>query len=130
MLISGGLELLEMNDFADSAERFLTNGAETIEFLCRSPGTFKVSLREEMLKAAIAYHIASRHARAYVLMEQLKNYPVSKDRFTELIIAILERRIADARQQTVHLFEDEQNNDVIVAGQLSSGEISPEEAIY
>jgi len=129
LLISGGLELLEGEGFADQAEKFLTRGAEAIEFLCNSIDSFKASPREELLKAALAYHIASRHARAYVLMNKLKKYPEQNNEFFELLIAIFERQLEHARSQTILLFEEEGNNDVTISTMLSNGEISPEEAV-
>jgi len=129
LLISGGLELLEGEGFAEQAEKFLTRGAEAIEFLCNSVDSFKASPREELLKAALSYHIASRHARAYVLMDKLKKYPERENEFFELLIAILERQLEYARRQTINLFEEEGNNDVTISTMFSNGEISPEEAI-
>ena len=129
LLISGGLELLEGEGFAEQAEKFLTEGAEAIEFLCNSIDSFKASPREELLKAALAYHIASRHARAYVLMDKLKKYPKSKNEFSELLIAILERQLELARRQTIYLFEEKGYNDATISAMLSNGELSPEESV-
>jgi len=129
LLISGGLELLEGENFVEQAETFLTRGAEAIEFLYNSIDNFNASPREELLKAAIAYHIASRHARAYVLMDRLKKYPKDGSGFSEILIAILERKLEYARRQTLHLFEEEKSNDATIAVMISNGEISQEEAI-
>ncbi len=128
LLISGGLELLESEGYAEQAEKFLTKGAEAIEFLCSSRDSLKASPREELLKAALAYHIAGRHARAYVLMDQLEKYPENENEYFGVLISILKRRLKRARRQTIRIFEKMGNNDETISTMLQKGEMSPEEA--
>jgi hypothetical protein len=60
---------------------------------------------------------------------RLREHAFEGDVFSQLIIAVIERRLEDARSQTVTLFQQSEGIDAKTAGEMSSGGISEEEVV-
>ena len=128
IMISRGLDLIEVPEYRALAEQIITRGAEALEFLCEV-GRIKGSLPDALLKSAIAYHIVGHHARSYVLMQKFGRLEAEGDFFSELVVALIQRDLAAARNQTFAIFDSPHFEDETVVDALVSGELADDDAI-
>ncbi|MCK4659366.1 MAG: DEAD/DEAH box helicase [Phycisphaerae bacterium] len=127
-MISNGLELFPGTTSRPLACNLLSRGAEALEFLC-STGTLGRSTHDEILKSAIAYHIAGFHARSYVLIQRLAAPDAELSEFPRLIVSLLRRELRDARERTYAFFDVRDFSDEGLAENLAAGESEDDNAI-
>jgi len=70
LMLVAGLDFLDAGESDRLANSLLERGAESLEYAVATRPS-RMSVPDESLKAAVAYHIAGHHARSYVLSEPL-----------------------------------------------------------
>ena len=128
IMISHGIDLCGDEEHKELAEQLIIRGAEALEFICEL-GKVKASVPDELVKAAVAYHIVGHHARSYVIMQRLENKYKEGEKFTEVIKALMKKDLGLARKQTFEIFDLPVFDDNSVAEALSDGDISDDDAI-
>lgn len=128
-LICSGLELLEGTGHEDLGFRALTRGAESLEFLATASRDSRFVAPSEMLKAAVAYHIADHHARAYVLVERVRQRSELADWISQMMVFLLDRNPQQLRSITLSVFDSQETNDANLATRLANGEFDETNAV-
>jgi len=128
-LICSGLELLEGPGREALSFKALTRGAEALEFLSTAPGDSRFSAPLEQLKAAVAYHIADHHARAYVMVERVRARGELGDWLSQMMVFLLDRDPFQLRRVTLSIFDGVETNDSHLAVWLANGQFDETHAI-
>lgn len=127
-MISYGLDLKDVPDYQVLANQLLSRGAEALEYLCDLK-LARVSVADELLKAAVAYQIADYHARSYVLMQKLDGLQMEGDVFSGLIKALMQRDLKKTRYQSFIFFDQPDFDDASISGALYEGSLPYDDAI-
>lgn len=120
MCIVHGLQLVGYPVHQELGRLLLSRGAEQLEFLAASTNR-RLSRSDELLKAAIAYHVAGFHARAYLLMARLPPGHVGDDPFIASLLALMRRDLRLLATQVVEALATHNRSDRSLAGQLENG---------
>lgn len=122
------LDLVDSVEHVTQARSLLTQGAEALEFLCGT-GKAKGCIPDELLKAAVAYHIAGHHARSYVLIQTATLREAESDDFSRMLVSLIRRDLAKTRDVTFDFFVGEVYSDSALAASLANGESTDDDAI-
>lgn len=126
-MLVAGLDFHDANEHKDIATSLLSRGAESLEYAVATLPTL-LSVPDESLKAAVAYHIAGHHARAYVLSDSLTAQEWS-DALPVGLLSLLRRDFLSLVQQPVGRELSESKADGPLAEALLEGALSNDDAL-
>jgi len=119
-MIWKSLQLVEDPKYQNEAKKYMSKGAEILEFL------YKDNIREgnqgieEIFKAAMAYYISGYYARSFVLMKQI---PDDLPNYLKLISSIFKKDFKTARHITIDAYRDPKYVDENLKYDLEEGQI-------
>ena len=128
-LIEGGLSLLDAPDHRDLARSSLFAGAEALEHLTASEGTYGASLSDEKLRCAAAYYLSGHQARAYVILDRRMGTGEELGKIESLVSALLKQDASATYQAVQGVFADSAYSDDGLAVLVAEGGASLDDAI-
>jgi hypothetical protein len=126
-MLVNGLDLVAERDHFDLARQLLTSGAEALEFVAGTSPS-RMSVEDELLRAAIGYHVGGHHARSYVLCNELRDAEFS-DPLAPAVLALVTRDLARLSSDVVSALSEESTSDAIVARALQEDQLDEYEGL-